>query len=882
MVQETVVRIVLLFSLLVSTAYANDPFATLFGDEPVAEGSRHKKANQDDLLLVRFVIDEYLVDDGWVAYQTFDGICLPLQNFTDALELPFSYDSNLMNGWALSPEQGIELALAPGEGLHQTKNGWCGTISKLEKLLPVRLEYQASTLTLVVEPTQVLPIQARMQRQVARQELSGEANLPQANYPKVNNPYRWLSWPTMDISIDSKKTNSEKLQTVANVDLAADFLYMSARLRTVSNNAGLMNAKRLSLFRENTAPAELGWLKARRFAIGDISAPSQPLTTRSVSGRGFVLSNRPIFKPEEFDQTQIRGVLPAGWEAELYSDITLLDFVTTPDVNGEYVFNNVSLRPGFNRLSVKLYGPHGEEVVRNVDQFVGPELCPTKTLRYNVGYIEPLVSLFGDSQQNVQKNEQQNEQTLTPQTAQYGFASFDYGMSNKLSVRADIRAGSDHSYGSFSLIGSQFGGYGVLRMAVDEAGRNGWQAQFQKPISTATSFSVNAIDYGDLLTEVNGSDQDRTKQSFYGRLDSRLNIGRASWVMRNELNWLSKDNGTKQTSFFNRLSSSNRWLRWNNSLRYFNNSDSTDRWQGEFLASGLMMGTRLRSSMAYSYEDSFKVDNIALSFQNKFKKNIHLQNNLTYDFNTGKSSISSTLSRNFGRVSIITKGGYSEGGQWNLGIGISMSLYRNRNRFKLGPSGLSRSGVIMPRLFDDLNENGRFDNNESAISGGQFIVNNTLRKESGNTAGVTMVDALPTARHINAEVKTSSLADPFMRPSQTGRTMRLRPGQLLNYDVPVSVRGDADGVLKFRKNNIASPVANITIEAIDSEQRVVAIARTEYDGYFYFDDLPATKLSLRVAPQPLAEINGISDGVTIQLTRDNPSALGIELFVDML
>ena len=876
---KTILHIALICSLMVTHVYASDPFATLFGDEPMVQGSSNKQANQDDLLLVRFMIDEHLIDDGWVAYQTSDGICLPLKAFTDAMELPFTYDSNHMSGWVDSPDRRINVALSTGDGLHQTKTGWCGTRQKLEALFPIHIQYQASTLALIIEPIQVLPVQARLQRLTVRQELLADTRSPQPNYTAVNNPYRWFSWPTIDITLDSKLNNNEGVQTLANIDMAADLLLASANLRTVSNKKGFMSGKRLNFFRENSDPTELGWLKARSFAVGDVSAPSQPLINRSLSGRGFVISNRPLFEPEEFDQTTLRGILPVGWEAELYSGSVLVDFVTESDVNGEYVFNDVSLRPGFNRLSVKLYGPHGEEIVRNANQFVGSELCPPKKWRYNLGFIEPSVPLFSDK---TEENNQLKESSNLTEDIPYMFASFDYGVSNTLSIRSDMSTDGDQSYGAFSLINSRFGGYGVLRMAVDQEGHSGWQAQFQKPISPATSFSLSAIEYGDLTTKINGAGQNRVKQSVSGRLDSRLNMGRGTLNMRNELNWLSKVEGAKQLSLFNRLSGFNRLFRWNNSLRYFNNSGVTDRWQGEFLASHNLKGARLRNAMAYSYENSFKVDNVSLSVQKKFHKNTYFQNSLNYDFNSKKGSIHSALSHNLGPVAMIAKAGYSEDGQWNVGVGVSVSLYRKKRSIGLAPSGLSRSGVIMPRLFDDANENGHFDAGESTISGGQFIVNNALRNESGNAAGETLISALPTARHINAEIKTSSLADPFMRPSEIGRSMHLRPGQLLRYDVPISVRGDAGGVLMFRKNGILSPVANIKVEAVNKNQQVIATARTEYDGYFYFDDLPTTKLTLRAAAQPLAEINGTSKAVMVELTRDQPSVFGIELVIDVL
>ena len=81
---------------------------------------------------------------------------------------------------------------------------------------------------------------------------------------------------------------------------------------------------RLRAYRTDPKGQLLGPLKATHFALGDISTFSTPLVSQSVAGRGALVTNRPIERPDNFDRTSFRGELPSGWDAELYRNDQLL------------------------------------------------------------------------------------------------------------------------------------------------------------------------------------------------------------------------------------------------------------------------------------------------------------------------------------------------------------------------------------------------------------------------------------------------------------------------------------------------------------------------------------------------------------------------------
>src|SRR3546814_17403456 len=68
--------------------------------------------------------------------------------------------------------------------------------------------------------------------------------------------------------------------------------------------------------RYRTYPAGrlLGPLKATHYGVGDVGLLSTGIVAASAPGRGAVLTNRPVERPDAFDKTDFRGDLPAGWD----------------------------------------------------------------------------------------------------------------------------------------------------------------------------------------------------------------------------------------------------------------------------------------------------------------------------------------------------------------------------------------------------------------------------------------------------------------------------------------------------------------------------------------------------------------------------------------
>ena len=101
-----------------------------------------------------------------------------------------------------------------------------------------------------------------------------------------------------------------------------------------------------------------------------------------------MITNRPLATQSAFDQTRFEGDLPTGWEAELYRNDELIAFAK-PTSDQRYIFDNVQLLYGENRIRIVLYGPQGQVRTREETINVGQDNAPPGKTWYWVGFDQP-------------------------------------------------------------------------------------------------------------------------------------------------------------------------------------------------------------------------------------------------------------------------------------------------------------------------------------------------------------------------------------------------------------------------------------------------------------------------------------------------------------
>ena len=174
----------------------------------------------------------------------------------------------------------------------------------------------------------------------------------------------------------------------ASVYAAGEIARMSYDAQVTTNDSGKPSLVRVRAFRSDPDGDLLGPLHATHIGVGDVEGFDSPLTGVVAAGRGAVLTNRPLTARTAFDHTIIEGDLPSGWEAELYRNGELLAFAKA-DGSQRYIFDNVQLLFGKNRIRIVLYGPQGQVKERDETLNVGQEDVPAGKSWYWIGANEP-------------------------------------------------------------------------------------------------------------------------------------------------------------------------------------------------------------------------------------------------------------------------------------------------------------------------------------------------------------------------------------------------------------------------------------------------------------------------------------------------------------
>ncbi len=258
-------------------AQQNEPLVTAASGSP--EQLRLVKPSEDDLLILEMQINRLVLSEGLIAYQTPSGVCLYLAEVARALDFPIKVDleAGRAEGWFLREDRIFVLDLVrrevtiAGEArafdtdrLQLHPDGICVELTLLSAWFPIQLKLDMSDALLDVISREPLPIELRLAREKQHAYLGrGRGRMP--DYPGVDNPYRALNWPVVDVFIDARFTkddggteHTERYNILAIGDLA----WMSGELFLTGNTEDPLSGVRARLGRKDPDGALLGPLRA--------------------------------------------------------------------------------------------------------------------------------------------------------------------------------------------------------------------------------------------------------------------------------------------------------------------------------------------------------------------------------------------------------------------------------------------------------------------------------------------------------------------------------------------------------------------------------------------------------------------------------------------
>jgi hypothetical protein len=840
---------------------------------PVSAAADGWTPNEDDRWLFDLRSGQYRLGDGVRGYQTPQGLCVDLGDMVLAMDLAVRVDKKLRRatGWVFDERRTLLIDREAGEVrvgsasytlgatmIRDAPAGWCVDLDSLNKWLGVPIAADLSNAVLRIDAKEKLPFQLAAERRARAAGIRPQASFDLASLPQATRPYQMWATPSVDVVasagfVSDKRGGSAYVQGRYEIFAAGELLAQSFDARLSSDDDGVPDSLRLRLYRTDPSGQLLGPLRATHYAAGDVSLLSTGLVAGSVPGRGAVITNRPVERPDSFDKTSFRGDLPAGWDAELYRNGQLLAF-TAPNPDGRYEFLDVPLQYGSNRFEIVMYGPQGQ-VRREIKQLqVGIDSIPPQQTWYWAGFAQENTDLIefgrrGGAFRRGWRGTMGIERGLDTRTSAAAYFHSlmienirrNYG---EVAVRRAIGPTLLEVAGAYADAPKKGGG-GAAAL------RASWLAAFGDT-------NVRA----DAMRGWGGFVSDRFVGGVTGlyavSVDQPVKLGRAILPLHFDLAKIDRASGVSNLQATGRASASFRALTFTCQLDWTRTKapvgpDPPDNLTATLLANARIGRVRLRGEARFALSGESADTRMAVIGEWAGAGDAEWRAELGYDKGLDRGRAGLGYTRRFNKLQLSGFGEVATDGSVaaSLSLAFSFGPRPSSGGWRVSSEKLASRGQVMADVFMDENGDGVRQPGEAAIAAVPLTAGNAFVETSTGTDGRAMIDGLEPFRPVMIGIDAGSLPDPYVQPALPGVVVTPRPGVAVRVALPMTQAGEIEGVAIRDGGN---PIEGLGLELVDAEGRVRATTLTEFDGYFLFESVAYGRYTVRVAKASAAAL----------------------------
>jgi hypothetical protein len=849
---------------------------------PPASAAAEWKPDPDEQFILDVNIHQLRLGDTVRAYKAPEGTCVVLGDFLTALDVPMRIDltAKKASGWAFKEANKINIdfgalqasygkkaePIAPGT-IRETPEGWCVQASALSRWFGIGVKPVTSGSVLMLQSDTKLPIELATERKQRAARIH-KASFDLSSLPQVRIPYRMWRAPALDFVVSGgityRASDGVRVDRQASVYAAGEVAHLSYDAQITTNARGVPSLLRLRAFRSDPDAHLLGPLKATHFGFGDVEGFDSPLTGVVAAGRGAVVTNRPLTARTAFDRTRIEGDLPTGWEAEIYRNGELLGFAKS-DPSQRYVFDDVQLLYGENKIRVVLYGPQGQVRERDETLNVGNDDVPKGKTWYWLGANHPgrdLVTL-----------EKPPDDANQPRTQ--AAVSVEHGLDTRTSVGVLARA---------MLIGDQRLTFveGTVRRTVGpaqvelSAGResNGGTAAHAQILGKFGNVYVNAEAL--IANDFHLRGVDAPQSSKEGRLavDIPFKLGSATVPAHADVHYVDRTDGSRSLDAAARLSASIDRFNLSSGVAYHRDYlASGPSPPGELLVSligsGHIGNVRLRTETEFDLAPSARLKSAELSAYWTGTEHGDWETDLFYDGLVDHVRARVTHILRFNSFALALSGEAASNGDLAFGFNLNFSLDPHHG-FTMSRQPLAEGGMVHATVFRDLNDNGVLDPGEPTEKGALITTGTRQAERKTDGKGSVTVGGLTPYMPITVGVDASSLDDPMLTPKKALQVVVPRPGVAADVQIALVGGGDIEGAL-MKSGELG--FEGVDLELVDVGGKVVGTARTDFDGFFLFERVAYGSYTVRVSASSATAAKIAADlGIKVQVSADRPVA----------
>lgn len=826
------------------------------------------RPNEDDSWLFDLRSGQYRLGDGVRGYQTPKGICVDLADMVIALDLPVRVDKKLRRatGWVFDERRGLTIDREAGEvrvgsrsfmlgptAIRDTAAGWCVDVKQLSAWFELPLVPDLSNAVLRIETKEKLPFQLAAERRARAAGIRPAASFDLASLPQAVRPYSMWATPSVDVVASTGFVNDKRggsyVQARYELFAAGEVLGQSFDARLSSDNEGVPDSLRMRLYRTDPQGKLLGPLKATHYAVGDVSLLSTGIVAGSAPGRGAVLTNRPVERPDAFDKSDFRGDLPAGWDAELYRNGQLLAF-TSPNGDGRYEFLDVLLNYGSNRFEIVLYGPQGQ-IRREIKQLqVGTDSIPPQQTYYWAGFAQENADLieFGHRRQTFRRGWR-------------GTLGVERGLDTRTSAALYVHSlmieNVRRNYGEVALRRSI--GPTLLEVSGAYADASGGGGGGALRASWLAAFGETYV-RADAMRGFGGFVSDRFINNINGlyqiSLDQSVKLGRTVLPLHLDLRQVDRTSGVQSLEASARASASFRALTFTGQLDWTRTKvpigpDPPDNLSATLLANARIGRVRLRGEARFALSGARADSRATMIAEWAGKGDAEWRAELGYDKGLDRARAGLGYTRRFNKLQLTGFGEVASDGSVAASLSLAFSFGPKPGRSEGGGGGwrvssekLASRGQVIAEVWMDDNGDGVRQAGEAALPDVPLTAGHAYIDAATDKRGTAMVDGLEPFRPVMIGIDAGSLPDPYVQPALPGVVVTPRPGVATRVMLPMTAAGEIEGVMIRDGGN---PIEGLSLELVDAEGRVRATTLSEFDGYFLFESVAYGRYTVRVA-----------------------------------
>lgn len=831
----------------------------------------------DDLLLFAVFAGGVQLSDSFEAYSSRAGVYLPLGALARLLDVDLEVDPQRgrAEGTVGEPARRVRLdasgrsltidaqttALDPGEVVRRDGELWVRA-DLVEAILPLKITADIPGLNLQLAPTQTLPFQARLQREMLRRQLAGAEGGAEAPPLDVATPYRLFTPPTVDLNLTAG-LGSDAPKRTGSFDLraAGDLAGAGAQLFAGSDGGFRLDSVRMLLSRKDPAGRNAGPFGATRSSLGDTFTPTLALGARSVAGRGLAITSEPLERASVFDHLDLRGELPLGFQVELYVNEVLRGARAQP-VQGRYEFLDVPLVYGLNVVRLVFYGPRGErrEEVRRIN--VGAGQLGKGQTTFSFGAVQ-------EGRNLVEVGRSQAEAAgATPGFGRWRIAAqAAHGLTASTTLTASFaqytpRLDDARRMGAVGLESSLLGAGLELDAAADDKGGRAVSGGVATRLG-ATSIVVRHAEYaGGFIDETQpaGAGVVPLRRHTDLAVDTVLQMLGGETPASVHLDWDGLTDGEQALHAAVRLSRAVRRYLVSTGFIYDHRSGAgagADVLNGLLDVSGTAGETwQLRAEALYGLGPRLALQAATVTADRNLGDRTALHLGVNHTFATGETTLEAGQTWRTRPADVSLVASYdlrTHDARIGVQLSVGFGYDPTRGRYTALGANAAAGGAMAIDAFLDANGDGVREAGEKPLPG--LVVQGGRRAETTGADGRALITGLGDGAYAQAAVDLSSLDDPYLLPAAPAVRVVPRPGRVAVVPYPVTASGEVELHAAFqRPGEAAHAISALHLELVDARGQVAATGSSEFDGALVLETLKPGTYAVRLEPAQAARL----------------------------